>query len=215
MRLIAFILCLWALAATAPRADTLPMLYDVTEVGAGDVLNIRAAPEASAAIIGTLAPDAQGVEVVAQNASGTWGQINTGERAGWANLRHLAARGVHIDNYNLPVGLSCYGTEPFWSLSNTNGALHYQALDGPAQALDIWIAQDSGSAADLRRMILMAGIGGPATAFLYPAACNDGMSDRAFGLSVSLMTAPDAPMLSGCCSLTAQGRQATAPTGRD
>jgi uncharacterized membrane protein len=206
MRLAGFLLCLAALAAAPVRAEMLPQLYDVAGVTAGDVLNIRAAPQASAAIIGTLAPDAQGVEVVAQNASGTWGQINTGETAGWVNLRYLEARGVHIDNYNLPVGLSCYGTEPFWSLSNINGALQYEAMDGPAKALDIWIAQDSGIAGDLRRMILMAGLGGPATAFLYPAACTDGMSDRAFGLAISLMTAPDAPMLSGCCSLTAQRR---------
>lgn len=194
--------CLVALWAGLAQAQSLPQLHDVAGVAADDVLNIRAEPTASAPIIGTLAPDARGVEVVAVNAAGTWGQVNTGEASGWVNLRYMAARGVHIDHYNLPVGLSCYGTEPFWSVQNIGGALHFDTPDAPARDLDIWQAQDSGIPDDLRRMIQMSGIGGPATAFLYPAACNDGMSDRAFGLAISLMTAPDAPLLSGCCTLS-------------
>ena len=202
MKTTALLICLVALWAGLAQAQSLPQLHDVRGVAAGDVLNIRAEPNASASIIGTLARDARGIEVVAANAARTWGQVNTGEASGWVNLRYMAARGVHIDNYNLPVGLSCYGTEPFWSAQNINGALHFETPDAPARDLDIWQAQDSGIPDDLRRMIAMAGIGGPATAFLYPATCNDGMSDRAFGLAISLMPAPGAPLLSGCCTLS-------------
>ncbi len=202
MRLPLILAAALALSPAIAPAQPLPQLHDVTGVAAGDVLNIRATPSASAEIIGTLARDAQGIEVVATNPEGTWGQVNTGETAGWVNLRYMDARGVHIDNFNLPDGLFCYGTEPFWSLQNLGGALHFDTPDTPARDLDLWMAQDSGIAEDLRRMVQFAGIGGPGMAFIYPNACNDGMSDRAFGLSISLMTAPSGPMLSGCCTLS-------------
>lgn len=190
-------------SATVAGAQThpLPQLFDVQEVAANDILNIRAEPSANAEVIGTLAHDARSIEVVATNDAGNWGRVNSGEGSGWVNLHYMAARGVHIDNYNLPNGLFCMGTEPFWSVSNIGGALHYDTPDAPGQDMPIWIAQDTGIAEDLRRMVHMGGIGGQASAFIYPASCSDGMSDRAFGLAISLMTAPDAPLLSGCCTL--------------
>ncbi len=48
-RLIALALALWA---TVLPAQDLPALYSVTGVGDGDVLNIRAAPDAAAAKLG-------------------------------------------------------------------------------------------------------------------------------------------------------------------
>ncbi|WP_296475052.1 SH3 domain-containing protein [Roseinatronobacter sp.] len=193
--------CVFVALAFTVQAQPFPQLFDVQDVAADDALNIRAEPNASAEIIGTLDHDAQGVEVVASNADNSWGRVNTGEGSGWVNLRYMSAGRVHIDNYNLPDGLFCYGTEPFWSASNIGGALHFDTPDMPGQDMPIWIAQDSGIAEDLRRMVHMGGIGGPASAFIYPASCNDGMSDREFGLAISLMTAPDAPLLSGCCTL--------------
>lgn len=191
-----------ALAGSVAAARDLPQLFDVHGVAADDVLNIRAAPTASAPIIGGLAPDARRIEVVARNAAGTWGQVNTDEQSGWVSLRYMAPRGVHIDHYNLPVGLSCFGTEPFWSLRNQGGRLDYSTPEILGRALEIWIAQDSGLADDLRRMVQFNGIGGPATAYIYPAACDDGMSDRVYGLAIGVMMSPDSPLLHGCCSLS-------------
>ncbi len=188
--------------STNATAQPLPQLYDVTGVGVGDQLNIRAEPSADAAPLGTLPRDARAIEVVALNEAGTWGQVNTAEASGWVNMRYMDERGVHIDHYNLPDGLFCMGTEPFWSVQNIGGRLHYDTPDAPARDMDIWIAQDSGIEGDLRRMLQFAGIGGPGMGFIYPAQCSDGMSDRAYGLAISLMTAPDAPMLSGCCTLS-------------
>ncbi len=202
MRFLALALSGFVLAGSAGFAQTMPQLYDVQDVSVGDVLNIRAEPSASAELVGTLARDARNVEVVATNPEGTWGQVNTTESSGWVNLRYMAARGVQIDHFNLPDGLFCFGTEPFWSAQNIGGALHYDTPDAPARDMDVWMAQDSGIAGDLRRMVQFAGMGGPGMAFIYPASCNDGMSDRAYGLAISLMTSPDAPMLSGCCTLS-------------
>lgn len=194
------LLCI-CLSAQVAQAQPLPQLYDVSGVAAGDVLNIRAAPSADAVIVGALAPDARGIEVVAQDPAGRWGQVNSGDGAGWVALRFMAARGVVIDADNLPVGLRCFGTEPFWSPDNIGGALRFSGPD-MARELPLWIAQDGGPAGDLRRMIRFAGLNGPGVAFLYPAACSDGMSDRAYGLAISAMMGQDSPLFSGCCSLT-------------
>ncbi|MBN2758917.1 MAG: SH3 domain-containing protein [Rhodobacteraceae bacterium] len=194
------LICVW-MGLAGVSAQELPQLYDVTGVAADDVLNIRAAPDADAPILGTLAPNARGVEVVATNASGTWGQVNTAESAGWVSMRFMAARGVAIDNFNLPVGLSCFGTEPFWSLDAADGVLRFQTPDIPARDLALWVAQDSSVPGDLRRMIRFAGPEGPAVAYIHPAACTDGMSDRAYGLRVAVMLGLDSGLLTGCCSL--------------
>ena len=50
-----------------------------------------------------------------------------------------------------------------------------------------------------QRTVLADGL----TALIARAACSDGMSDRAYGLSATVIlgAAPDARQMSGCCSL--------------
>ncbi len=189
------------LVATPAAAQDEPALYDVRDVVAGDVLNIRSSPSPSAPIIDTLAPDATGVEVTDRTATRRWGRVNTDEGVGWVSTRFLRPAGRPIDNFNLPVGLRCFGTEPFWSLENQNGSLQYSDIDGAGQSFAIEIAQDTGIGDDLRRMIRLQSDAGAAVAFLYPEQCSDGMSDRLYALKLSFMPGPDAPLLSGCCSL--------------
>lgn len=189
-----------ALATPAAAQDD-PQLYDVTGVTEGDVLNIREAPSPSAPILATLAADATGIEITARTATRRWGRVNTAEGVGWVSLRFLEPQGRHIDNYNLPVGMTCFGTEPFWSLANQNGSLAYTDIDGADQIFTIEIAQDTGIDDDLRRMIRLNSDGGAAVAFLSPTQCSDGMSDRRYALSLAFMPGPDAPLLTGCCSL--------------
>ena len=118
--LLAAVLVPPALSAPA-RADTLPALFDVTGVAAGDALNIREAPSARAAILGRLAPDATGVEGVA--ARDGWMQVNVAERSGWVSARHLVPAGA-VWTSGLPPTLNCGGTEPFWSLTQAPGGLN-------------------------------------------------------------------------------------------
>ena len=195
----------WALMAAfmlwagQGEAEPLPQLFDVTGVAADDMLNIRAAPTAQAEVIGTLAPDARGIEVTARDSRGTWGRVNAGEGTGWVFLRYMAARGVNIDNYNLPVGLRCFGTEPFWSLHHDDGDLVYEAMGEEPERFALDIAQDAMLRDDLRRMIRAEG---GVVAYVHSAPdCSDGMSDRLFALGVGLMPGPDAALLTGCCSL--------------
>lgn len=190
-----------AMCGTALAQD-LPQLHAVVDVAAHDVLNIRAQPSARADRIGTLAHDATGIEVVALNSTRRWGQINTGEGTGWVAMMHLRPEGRPIDHFNLPAGLRCFGTEPFWSLSNENGTLFHDRLGDDPVSLEIEIAQDTGIADDLRRMILLSATSGGGTAYIHPESCSDGMSDRLFGLSIGFMPRAGGELLTGCCSLS-------------
>lgn len=193
--LLLFFFLGWSAQASEPRL--VPQLHDVVDVAPDDVLNIRAAPTARAEIIGGLAPDATGVEVVALNDDASWGRVNHAEASGWVYLRYMRPRGVHIDNFNMPTGLRCFGTEPFWDLTHEAGQLDYRSLGGEKQSFAIDIAQDTGITDDFTRMIRA----GDLTAYIHPASCNDGMSNRAYGLAIGLMTGPRASLLTGCCTL--------------
>ena len=57
-------LLLLALWGTAALAQDLPARFTVTGVGAGDALNVRSEPSASARIVATLPPGSTGVEVL-------------------------------------------------------------------------------------------------------------------------------------------------------
>lgn len=182
-------------------AQDYPQLYSVTGVADGDVLNIREAASGTATIIGDLPNDATGVEVLMRNATRRWGKINLDEGTGWVAMRFLEPQGRPIDHFNLPVGLRCFGTEPFWSITQSDGALQVTPMDGTPTTLTVELAQDTGIPNDLRRLLNLSSPEGPASGFIYPATCSDGMSDRVYGLSISLNTGPGTPMLSGCCTL--------------
>jgi uncharacterized membrane protein len=191
----AALILLWL---TAPlRADVYPALHEVTGVAADDVLNIREAPDASAAMIGTLAPDATGVEVVAVQDG--WAVVNTGEGTGYAALRFLA-RADAPDWPTLEVPLTCLGTEPFWSLQidPAQSETRFQTPEDEeplvAPITSTWPGLPWSQAA---AVALPDGL-----AVLTPAACSDGMSDQSFGIAADLfLTGPDRTRLSGCCRL--------------
>jgi uncharacterized membrane protein len=203
--LAALLLVLWAGSAAATQ-DRWPALYDVTGVAASDVLNIREAPEASAAIIGSLAPDAKGVELVRPNDRETWALVNTREGSGWVSLRFLARQpGQWVGS--VPERALCTGTEPFWSLEIAGGALTYATPEDEGAPARIDSVEESRNIRG--RHLLAATIarsGGPAVdllALLSNEACSDGMSDRAYGYRLDLvLRGQDGTTLqSGCCAL--------------
>ncbi|MEZ5798844.1 MAG: SH3 domain-containing protein [Paracoccaceae bacterium] len=173
-----------------------PALHEVAGVAANDVLNLRAAPDAGAAIVGALAPDATGVEVVA--VTDGWGLVNTGEGTGYAKMAYLVPEpGGGWADLNRPM--ACFGTEPFWSLAYEPGnpALRLATPEGPAQELfisNVWVSRPWATPAAL-------GLEG-GMLVLRPAECSDGMSDHTYGLAVDLfLTGATAARYSGCCSL--------------
>ncbi|CAN5800516.1 hypothetical protein BH23PSE1_BH23PSE1_03970 [soil metagenome] len=202
IRLAAILVCL-AGPAPATQEYILPTLFDVIDVAADDVLNIRAEPSARAEIFGALAPDAERIEVVAHDASGRWGQVNTGERAGWVAMRYLAYRTDVWEPGRLPAGLRCLGTEPFWSLSLGNGQATFAAPAEPETTARIAAVLDTGVFRDPRRAVLAEGDGFRMTAALTTEACSDGMSDLAYGLTTMVVVedAAGPALLAGCCRI--------------
>jgi uncharacterized membrane protein len=189
------------LVVAAPAAATaLPGLFTVA-VPAGDALNVRGAPGAGAEIIGRLSPGTRGVEVVAVDASGAWGQVNTGERAGWVALRYLRPE-PDVWRQDLPASLACFGTEPFWSVRPAGGTA---VLSEPGRdvALPVTALRDTGSAGIPRRALVAANAAERLTAFVAPGICSDGMSDRLYGLTAAVVheQGGEARLLTGCCSI--------------
>ena len=196
MRLLAFFVVL----ALPLRAEEFPALHAVTGVASDDVLNIRAEPDAGSEIIGGLAPDATGVEVV--GTSGDWALVNTGDGSGYAALRFLAREEGPAWN-SLQVPLTCLGTEPFWSLridpvARMASFSSPENLDGSVYAIDQqWPAEPWSRTAAVGLSV--------GTVVLHPLQCSDGMSDRSYGISVDVFfAAPETSRLSGCCRLGMQ-----------
>lgn len=191
----------------------LPQFFDVRGVAADDVLNVREGPGVHFPIIGTLAPERRDVEVLAVSDNGRWGLINVDERRGWVAMRYLAPGRAPAP---LPFGLSCGGTEPFWSLTlrrNHRAQARWMFLD-PARARaryrSVWSAAPAGSG--LTEPVALAlqdeatATGVAATGIVRRAACTDGMSDRLYGLSIDLVVTAgsERTYLQGCCALSTE-----------
>ncbi|MFQ1699038.1 SH3 domain-containing protein [Loktanella agnita] len=175
---------LWSgLAHADELRPALPALYRVIGVTIDDVLNIRAAPDASASTVGEFASDAKDIEVTALSLSGSWARVNTGENTGWVAFRYLARQPMVIGFAGLPDSLSCFGAEPFWNLRLTAEGLQLNRPDGsrtfPMSVIGTsapvslgitgfhftWMADDV-----------------HVRAWILPGQCSDGMSDAIYAL---------------------------------
>jgi len=198
--------CLTAMCLLVPNmalGDPWPALHDVQGVAPHDALNVRTEPSASSEKIGSLPHDGQGIEVVAQDESGKWGLVNIGEISGWASLRYLAARPVE-PGQTFPAITSCYGTEPFWDLTFADDQVEFdQAFDDVKSTSEVmsWYGNAAGY---FGRYAFVAG---DMTGIVNRASCNDGMSDREFGLQIDLLLGKrkdvdqEYQLFHGCCSI--------------
>ncbi|WP_204112668.1 SH3 domain-containing protein [Shimia biformata] len=182
----------------------LPGLFRVTDVAPNDVLNIRAQPDASAPIVGVLPHDATAVEVVYTDDTTKWGRVNSGETGGWVSMRFLARESDRMWSA-ASTPLSCFGTEPFWNatVDFDPATLAFRWFDSPATELEItWVHQPAGRIGGPLGLKL-TGVDMTGFATIREDMCNDGMSDRAFGLAVELFLEDgEGPQgYSGCCSL--------------
>jgi uncharacterized membrane protein len=189
----------------AATQDGWPALHDVRGVASDDVLNLRAGPGTGYAVVGSLPPDATGVEVVAPSEDLAWGLVNHGEGAAWARLAFLERRPGQWAGAFPPLA-SCFGTEPFWSVSVEGDAVRLSTPDD-AEGVSGWLAGRWGASGRRDRFAarLLWEDGAPGFATIRAERCSDGMSDREYGLSVDLMPGrggEGGELLSGCCSLS-------------
>lgn len=180
-------------AALSAAAADLPTLFTVTNVKAGDALNVRPTPGTAGAPIATLPPGTLDIEVVARNSGGSWGRVNRGEMSGWVHMRYMSEQPGVWSSGALPATLVCRGTEPFWSARPAGDKLQVTRMGESDELIDIRSVSDTGPRG---RTVTL---GDTAVLDLRPEACSDGMSDAAFGLSARLGLASGA--LSGCCSV--------------
>lgn len=188
-------------------ARALPELFDVDRVEPDDVLNVRALPSSDGALVGSLAPDATDVEVVAVDATGTWGYVNgvAEDGGGWVSMAFLRQQDSVWDGGNLPPSIICLGAEPFWGFELDGRTLQFHAPENSTE-LDIdevHIPSGFASAAPHRLVDASNAEGQRALVSVSPAVCNDGSSDDVLGLSVSVhyTSGSEQVVYGGCCSI--------------
>ena len=187
------------LFASSAAAEGFPASYFVTDVAADDTLNIRSAPSASGDILGEYGPYDLNIEVLRTSPDGKWGFVGIGEGNGWVSMRFLAASD-HQDPNSFPRPMSCFGTEPFWSLNITVRGDEYQELGDTRRDLAMTserVAPNGGIAMFEEGPTLNR------TLIVNRAYCGDGMSDREYGWQATLFNdVPDGSTVqTGCCTL--------------
>lgn len=200
MRVPFFVLSLFF--ATAAAAE--PGYYRIVDVAADDTLNVRAAPSASAADIGDLPHNTTRIEVSATDETGKWGQIVWEEGNGWIAMRFLAPEALpKVGGTQLPAGLVCAGTEPFWSVSISEGSATYSDASGAVLALSLAGARVAEGRPRFPVQMGFSGAAAGATTLVRPSLCSDGMSDRSYPWEVDLIltTGDGGRYLHGCCQL--------------
>ena len=202
MRVIALFVLLLGLFPTTAAAQDFPALFRVTGVASDDVLNIRAEPNARAAIIGRFAPDARGIEVIGLAPNGGWGLVNAGEQTGWSSMRYLTRE--RADSWREGrQALRCFGTEPFWNMPiflPSHRAEFHSLGDGGFELVTEAGALPSTAYPPTLAIPFSGSRDGMAV--VRTAVCSDGMSDRLYGLETQIYWRGDTEGLSGCCTLT-------------
>ena len=193
------------LALPLQAQTTLPALHDVTGVAGNDVLNLRQAPDAGSPAVGSLPPNARDIEIVEKSADGKWGRLNHGEGTGWAALRFLRPQD-RPEWFTAQGALDCRGTEPFWSVAVDPAQADSVTFTSPEEPGRVMKVTGVWPGETWRPVlgVTFDGAGTSGMAVIRGEACNDGMSDMAFGLAVDLFLtgADSSSALRGCCTIT-------------
>ena len=190
MRRTVFALLAGALLATSAAAGP---LVQVTGVADDDSLNLRAAPDANSARVGTIDSHDQKIEVIAVDTKGVdWVKIRRGKTEGWVNAKFLQYES------GAPVKMTCGGTEPFWNMTVGYGVARFE-FDGKKTTL----ALDEPETPAARPVPWVFAVHGKPGQFLLASKpdddkkCSDGMSDTEFPYSMLVHTA--GVFMEGCC----------------
>ncbi len=181
----------------------LPGVFSVSGITAGDRLWVRDAPHAGGHQIGSLHPGS--VINVDGRASGNWGQVTHNGQIGYINMRFLTRMAENASSTTangFPLGLSCRGTEPFWTLEIGNDRqFQYTALvGGPDPAR--WLAMATPAPSGGYPFTFKAH---PMTGIINQETCSDGMSDTLYHMSIQLNRPSGnnghSERLFGCCNM--------------
>lgn len=201
MVLVALLLAAPAAAQTWPQP---PRYFGITGSPA-DPLEIRAAPDASAELLGTIPAGTTPIEIGATDETEAWGRIVFHEFEGWAPMASLTEIEVPLmAGTALPVGLGCFGTEPFWGLSlDSPEAVIYSSFEGEDMSFPVTLITGASGRRGLPAAIEASGGETALTATIATAFCSDGMSEATYPLAISLLirTPGETSFYEGCCTL--------------
>lgn len=198
MRFFAFFIFL--IFAASVQAQEMPRFEPAIVAGLpeNDTLNVRAGPATNFEILGELAEGTL-VEVIDQDGSGHWGLIGFGEGEGWVSLRYLEPNEFIFTERGFPIGMQCFGTEPFWSyVFDANGTTIFETPER-GLPLELPVTRVAWSENSLNGFAYQTD---HATVILNKSLCSDGMVSRRFGWNISILErAADGALLQGCCKI--------------
>ena len=201
MRSLHFLCLAMSVAGTAAAE---PSYWRVTGVASDDTLNVRQGPSASSADIGDVPHDARGIEVGATDASGDWGRINWQEGDGWLAMRFLAPDPQPlIAGTELPQGLLCAGTEPFWSVRFSARSAVFEDMASTGDMLTLARSFTPVARGPFPVMMSHRTPESGSLAVIEPRDCSDGMSDLTYPWRILYLfsNADGDRLLDGCCRL--------------
>ncbi len=184
-------------------AGLLPAYFDVAGVPAGEVLDLRAAPDTGAAVLGHLPANRRNVEIVALSENGKWGLMAYADGSAWVAMKFLKRAERQADE-TLPEKLGCFGNEPFWALRLNGDSGVFDELEGQAVPMTRqWSGPPQGGAPQSFGLVLKGADGAALHGVISRGLCSDGMSERPFGYSIRAILSGSlgARMLAGCCTL--------------
>lgn len=184
----------------APDGGRLPAPYTVSNVQSGDVLNIRRNPNARAELMSSFAPNE--VVMVLEYLANGWAKVSVGEGVGFVNGQFLSRGGGVQTQNGMQLGLTCNGTEPFWTLNiDTDRTVRFNSLVSGAEPItSLTLASPS----PITNAYPFNFAATPYSGTLSQQICGDGMSDIQYGWALTLLK-PNGnggwDTLNGCCSL--------------
>ena len=196
MMAIRIFMILMCLAGTASaQSFGLLEVYDVPD---GDVLNVRSGPSTDNEIVFTLS-NGDTLDGFETTPDGRWTQIALPEGMAWVSSRFVRPIDMAFEESGLPIGLQCFGTEPFWRYEVLpDGESMYSELGGDrpyrSQVLSVLTSDNVALGSiqfdtDWHQVLLTHG------------ECSDGMSDRRFHWNINLLQLPKRTrLITGCCT---------------
>jgi len=186
---------------------TQPAYYRVAGVASNDVLNVRQGAGSSFPTIGSLAPNAFPVEVIKTRDG--WAYVAAQEGMGWVSLHFLEQISfAKFANTNLPEGLTCSGTEPFWSLVMAGDKLTYSAMDQGAKTYSLVESGQMQNLGGTTSFVIGQNNSRPLTGIVSNQICSDGMSEIDYARRIDLLLsgagAGGTSGYSGCCHIPVQ-----------
>ena len=190
------------LTINAAQAQQQSAYYQVTELEGDDHLNVRAEPASTAEDIGDLASGSKPYEILETDSTGDWGRIIWLEGSGWVALRFMQQIEVEkLANTQIPVGLTCVGAKPFWTLEIQSQKVGVISTQNEVKPMAIVNTATSRNGTRFPIAVELQSNKNTATTTLRRAQCSDGMGDLRYEWAADVVVNPQFTLLSGCCSL--------------